>query len=91
MRANPLLRFASGFGFGSWFSVQTQEEMLEQGSTWKISGMIPEGVFSYAQTQPLVSLMAVSSSVVELLIREPRPSMPPAKQPRCWTCASRRG
>lgn len=41
---------------------KVQEDVLVQGLTWKISGIIPEGVCSYAQTQPLVSLMAVSIS-----------------------------
>lgn len=41
--------------------------------------------------QPLVSLMAASNSDVELLIREPRPTIPPTKQPRCWTWASKSG
>jgi len=35
--------------------------------------------------------MAISSSEGELLMRDPRPTMPPTKQPRCCTSVMRVG
>ena len=59
------------------------------GTRWKVSGISPEGVAAYAHKQPSRSRFATGRSSGRENILEPIPTIPAAKQVRCWPCGSR--
>lgn len=63
-------------------SLNSHLSSVGQGMTREPSGMRPDGVSWYAQTQPSVSCLAVSMSSGRLKILPPRPYMPPMKHVR---------